>query len=138
MNTIFANSVAGEFAAGDLTRFANGALNARHRLVQPAGSARTVALCGANDLPLGVAQDDAEDAGAPINVTLLGSANRTLCAVAAANIAEGDLLVPAADGTVRKLPTASGTYHVIGRALQAASAGQPVGFDPCFPQARTV
>ncbi|MDP0500991.1 MAG: hypothetical protein Q7P63_12930 [Verrucomicrobiota bacterium JB022] len=136
-NLVFANTV-GEFAAGEITRFSTGALSARNRLVKPGAQPRTVALCEANDLPLGVSQDDADLAGDAVNVTLLGSAGRTLRAVASGNVAEGALLVPAAGGAVRTLPGTSGTYHIVGRALQAASAGQLVCFDPCFPQTRTV
>jgi len=59
--------------------------------------------------------------------------------VASAAITAGDLVSGAANGKLRTLPTSAGTYYVLGRALNAASAdGDSVEFVPSFPVQRVV
>lgn len=122
-----------------LTRLADAAITARFLLVKIGSDAAHVALAGVSDIPLGIATDEPAAAEDAVNVEVLGIGERTLLGVASAAIAAGDLLVPAANGKLRALPTSAGSYYVIGRALAAASAdGDKVEFVPSFPVLRVV
>ena len=122
-----------------VTRLADAAISARNLLVKIGSDAAHVALAGTSDIPLGVATDEPAAAEDATNVELLGAGDRTLLGVASAAIAAGDLVVPAANGKLRTLPTGAGTYYIVGRALGAASAdGDTVEFVPAFPVQRVV
>lgn len=130
--TLLSNSATGTHA-GAVTRTASVALSQRHLLVKNHTSAGQVALNGSNDIPLGIAVDEADTAGDPVAVALLGATGSSLLGVASASVAAGDYLIPAAAGKVVKRPSSTGTYNVIGRALHGASANDLVEFDPCLP-----
>ena len=68
----------------------------------------------------------------------VGLYNRELEGVASGAIADGDMLVPGAAGTLRKLPVANGTYYICGRAKGAAADGAAVVYIHCFPIQRVV
>jgi hypothetical protein len=87
----------------------------------------------ANDgVPCGVAMGDA-DSGDEVGVQSLGGADRTVVAIASAAVAVNAILI--ADSTkVKTLPTAGGTYYIVGTALTAADAdGDKVEMAPCAP-----
>lgn len=122
-----------------LTRLADAALGTRFLLVKIGSDANHVAVCGVDDIPLGIATDEPAAAEDPVNVELLGVGERTLLGVASAAIAAGDLVVAAASGKLRTLPVAAGTYYIMGRALGAAGAdGDTIEFVPSFPVQRVV
>src|ERR1019366_5064133 len=72
----------------------------------------------ATDVPIGIAQDQPDVDGDPINVRLL-STSGTARMVAAAAITLGDFVQSNGDGAVK---TAVSTGYIIGRALVAATA----------------
>lgn len=134
-----ANLNEGEHEAGLITRRADAAISTRFLLVKVGTDANHVAIAGTADIPLGIAQDEAAAAEDRIAVQLLGSAGSTKRVVASAAIAVDAMLVAAANGKVRTLPVAAGTYYIVGRALEAAGAdGDVIEMDPCFPIQRVV
>lgn len=117
----YANIAEGN-VAGKKTYAADAALALRFVAVKIGSDANHVAVAGTADIPIGICTDNAEAAEDLVNVALLGSASETLKVTASAAIAAGDFVVPAASGKVRTLPGTTGTYYIIGRALQAAGA----------------
>jgi hypothetical protein len=79
-------------------------------------------------VPLGVMQDEIATAelGEPRALKLLGQAPGTLPMVASAAVAAGALVYTAAGGKVQTIPSAAGTYYLVGTALTAASANNDV------------
>lgn len=120
------------------TFLADAALAARFLLVKIGSDARHVAACGVGDVPLGVAQDTAEAAEEGVAVAKFGLHDEGAIGVASGAITAGEFLVPGAAGTVRKLPVAAGTYHIIGRATKDAADTDTVEYTPCFPIQRIV
>ncbi len=100
----------------------------RFKVVKAGSDEHHVALCGAADVPYAMSQEDsaaaAEDS---LSVKHLGEIGHTR-GTASGAIANGDLLVPAANGAVRTLPAGAGTYYVIGQAKAAAADGAEVPF----------
>lgn len=126
----FANIAEGT-VAGNKSYLSDEALATRFLLVKLGTDANHIAIAGAADIPIGVATDEAAAAEDLVNVGLLGSSSETRKAVASAAIAVGAMIVAAASGKVRTLPGTTGTYYIIGRALQAAGAdGDVIEFDP--------
>ena len=117
----FANIAEGS-VAGKKTYAADAALAIRFVAVKLGSDANHVAVAGTADIAIGICTDNAEAAEDLVNVALLGSASETLKVTASAAIAAGDFVVTAANGKVRTLPATTGTYYIIGRALQAAAA----------------
>ncbi len=102
-------------------------------------------IAAATDIPLGIVINDAVttndiSAGMPKAVALLGLYPESLPGVASGAIAAGaevvaDLVTP---GYIKQLPSASGTYVVIGRARRAVvSAGDPVSIIHEVPRVTT-
>lgn len=90
-------------------------------------------VVAANDgVPCGVALSDA-DTGTEVGVQALGGCDRTVPMIASDAIVAGAILI--ADSTkVKTLPTAGGTYYIIGQALTPAAAdGDRVEVAPCAP-----
>jgi hypothetical protein len=113
---------------GRFTATASGAIT-EFTLVK-LSAANTVA---ANDgVPIGVALSDADDA-TEVGVNALGGADRTLVLIASAAIVVNAIVI--ADSTkVKTLPTAGGTYYIVGTALTAADAdGDRIEVAPCSP-----
>lgn len=109
-----------------LTKAADAAIAERFLLAKIGSAADRVAVCGAADTPIGVIGDEAAAAGDLVAVSPLGSSRGTLRMVAGAAIVQGTLLEPAASGRVQTLGGGAGTHHVVGRALDAATAAGDV------------
>jgi len=99
----------------------------------------------AGDVPLGVLLNDQVDAGepdvVPKGIAFFGLYPESLPGIAAAAIAvDASLVIDlATPGRVRTLPTASGTYLIIGRSRFAvAAAGDPVSIIHIVPRAIVV
>lgn len=115
--------VAGTHGDGCVTRRSDAAQPLRNALVKIGSDADHVAVTTAGtENPLGVCNDEATAAEQYVNICLLGQKPGTVIMSAHAAIAAGDMLVAAADGRVQTLPATSGTYYVVGRALNAAAA----------------
>lgn len=111
---------------GGITKFTDAAITERWLLGKLGSAADRVAVCGASDIPIGVITDEASAAGEPVSVSLLGAHRGTVRMVASAAITQGALLEPAASGRVQTLGVGPGTHHVVGRALDAATAAGDV------------
>ena len=134
-------NVAEGFQPAKKTYLTDGALAARYLVVKKGSDSGHVAVCGVGDIPLGFATDEAPAAEEPVAVSHFGLQEEGALGVASGTVTDEDFLVPGAAGTVRKLPTASGTYYIIGRAnLNGATVatGLPVQYIPCFPIQRVV
>ena len=111
----------------------------RRSLVKLGSDENHIAPAGVGDIPLGATRDgSALAAGVLVSFAQFGIYSRELEGVASGAIAAGDLLVPGANGTVRTLPNATGTYYIIGRAKMAAADTLPVVYIPTFPVQRVV
>jgi len=126
---------AGTHENGRITRKCDAILTAANLLVKYGSDADHVAITAANtDKPVGLtyaATDAIED---DVGLALLGKGSDTKLAVAGAAIANGAELSPDADGKVITLPTAGGTYWVIGTAVGAADAeDDPIEVNDCKP-----
>lgn len=91
-------------------------------------------VVAANDgVPCGVALADADDTDTDVPVQALGGAGRTVVCKASAAILVNAIVI--ADSTkVKTLPTAGGTYYIVGTALTAADAdGDQIEIAPCAP-----
>lgn len=135
----FANIGEGTYPTGQTTRLTDAGLTTRHLTVKIGSDVNHVAVAGTADIALGVVDDAAEAAEDPVNVQVLGQKPGTILVTASAAITLGDMVVTAASGKVRTLPVASGTYYIIGRALEAAVAdGDLINIAHCFPVQRVV
>lgn len=126
------------FQPASQTFLTDGAFAERYLLVKGGSDVAHVALCGVGDIPKGIAHDSAAAAEESVTVHKFGLHKEGAKGVASGAIDPEDLLVPAANGKVRELPAAAGTYYIIGRATKAAVDGDPVEFTPCFPIQRVV
>ena len=79
-----------------------------------------------------------EGGAASSDVAILGVFDGILRGKASGTIAVGDKLVVDSDGKVKPLPSAAGTYTVVGIALQAGVADELVEFAPMKPESVTV
>lgn len=135
----FANIGEGTYQTGNMTRLADAALSTRHLVVKIGSDINHVAVAGAADIALGVANDASEAAEDPVNVQILGVAEGTILMTAGAAITAGDMVVTTSSGKIRTLPSGAGTYYIIGRALEAAGAdGDVINVAHCFPIQRVV
>lgn len=128
--------------AGRGTRLADASFTSRYLLAKIGSDYAHINICGAADIPFAVvddmtpAQDQANsDLSYPLPVDILGTCEDTKRLVASAAIAVGDMVVPAASGQVKTLPTAGGgSTYIIGRAMTAAlAAGDLIEVATCFP-----
>ena len=134
-----ANIAEGVHGDGQITKKADGAITTRYLLAKIGSDIDHVDLAGTADIPLGVITDESAAAEDLVNVSLFGSGQSTQKMIASAAITAGDLVVSAASGKIRTLPGGAGTYYIIGRALNAASAdGDVVEVTPSFPVQRVV
>jgi hypothetical protein len=136
----FSNIAEGSHVSGQISKLADGAIATRFFVVKIGSDADHVTPSASNaDIPLGICTDEAAAAEDLVNVALLGAAPGTLKAVAKSAIAVGDFIHSNGDGKVISLKATSGTFYIIGRALQAAAAdGDIIEFDPSFPIQRIV
>jgi hypothetical protein len=120
---IFANVSEGTHE-GNVTFLAAAPIETAHVLVALQGNAVHPAAVG--ELPIGVVTDEAEAAEDPVNVQLLGGGATALIS-AADPISSGTFVVGTTNGKIIPLPSASGTYRVVGIALTTATvAGEMV------------
>lgn len=119
---------------GLLSRLTSAAMAEKYMLVKTGADEDHIAICGAADSPLGIAQGTAAAAEATISIALLTSgAALPRYMVASAAIVYGALLEPAANGRVQTLTATPGTHHVVGRALSAsAGAGDVIEVAPFY------
>ncbi|MDD4736635.1 MAG: hypothetical protein PHP44_11090 [Kiritimatiellae bacterium] len=127
----------GRHDTGNLPRLAEAAITPRYLLGKKGTNPETQAVVsGASDIPDFVITDEAEIAGDPIGCAALGVASGTIPMVAseAIDIESVHFLVPAANGKVKALPTAAGTYYVIGKPMSSASGdGAALEVAHCSP-----
>lgn len=117
--------------AGTITYKTDAAITTRFLVGKIGTDAAHIAVAGAADIPLGVITDEAAAAEELVSVAVLGCAGTTLKVVASAAIAAGAFVVADAGGKVKTLPATTGTYYILGRALNAAAAdGDTVEIDP--------
>lgn len=135
----FCNIAEGTYPTGCMSKLADVALTRRHLLVKIGTDVNHVAINTASDIPLGVVDDEAEAAEDPVNVQLLGQKEGTVLMVAGAAITAGAFVVGTAAGKVITLPGTTGSYYIIGRAMEAAGADLDViNVAHCFPILRVV
>lgn len=126
---------AGTHANGIVTKKCDAVLSVADLLVKIGSDADHVAVTAAStEAPFGFSDAPTDAIEDEVAVRLPGKGGDTKLGWSGAAIAVGDRLVPAANGRVTPLPTGSGTYWVVGKALSAASgAGEPVEIDDCHP-----
>jgi hypothetical protein len=124
-------------ASDEDTKIGDAAI-ARRTLVKPGTDADHIDVCGVGDIPLGATRDGSCALGERVSFAQFGLYHRELEGIASGAIANGDMLVAGAAGTVRTLPVANGTYYIIGRAKAAAADAGAVVYVPCFPIQRVV
>jgi hypothetical protein len=117
-----ANIAEGTHAGGKLTKLTDVALTIRFLLVKIGSDIDHIAINTAADIPLGVCTDEAAGAEENVNVEVWGCSHGTKKVVASGAITAGAFVVGDAAGKVRTLPGTTGTYYIIGRALNAAAA----------------
>jgi len=108
---------------GQLTRFAEEVLPARHLLVTQGTASNQFLVADGTARPMGTVPDtvDADNLDdEPKAIELLGIAPRTLPMVAAAAFDQDIDLYSLAGGKVGALPVAAGTYWRVGRSLNEA------------------
>lgn len=129
----------GEHVDGVVTRKCDAVLAADALIVKIGSDAAHVAVTAANtDVPQGVTNQPTDAIEDTVAVRLLGKGGTKLVTASEA-IAAGDEVVATAAGKAAKLPTAGGTYYVIGRALTAAAAdGDVFELHDCVPAKRVV
>lgn len=117
-----------------LSLFADDAITTRYYLVKRGSDSNHFAVCAAaSDEPLGVCFDQPSDAEYSAGVQLLGGCSGTVPVVAAETIAADDWLYSNGDGRVQDEPTVAGTFWMVGKAKDGASANQPLEMEPCTP-----
>ncbi len=132
-------NIAEGFQPARLTYLADAVIATRNLIGKIGSDAAHVAVCGAADIPLGIITDQVPEIDDPVCVALFGPNSECLQGIASEQILAGSFLVPAADGKLRPLPEAPGTYYIVGRALNTVAAdGADVEFIPCFPMQHVV
>lgn len=97
-------------------------------------AAHAAVIAAVTDVPLGVTRDQPDAAEDLFAVDLFGCTAGTKLALTGGVIAAGNEISSDAAGKAVVLPTAAGTYYVVGRALSAAASGGLVEFVPCYPR----
>jgi hypothetical protein len=118
------------------SRYLEADLTQRYSVMTQGTAAHQMKVCGVADLPLGVCADEGK-AGDLCALQNLGGTESTRLGVASEIITPGGLLIPAASGQIRNLPSdpSAGTYYIIGQHRAGGAAiGELVEFDPCVPQ----
>jgi len=117
---------------------------ARRYLIAKMGSDTShIDLCGASDTPWAIVPDMTPttdtDLSYPLPFEILALSEDTQRGAVNAATAVGDLLTVTTGGLLITLPTAAGTYWVVGRGKTATSAQYDlVEFAPCAPYQVTV
>lgn len=125
---------AGSHATGKITRKGDAALADGVFVKAGTDDGHVAVTTSPTECPIGLtthATDAAED---EVGVELPGASEGTKVAVAAGVIGVNDRICATANGRAVKLPTAGGTYWVVGRALTAAGAANVAfEFEGCTP-----
>ncbi len=133
---ILSNVATGIHAGGNITYLASAAISSKYLFGAAASTEGQIALAGSANTSsgkraIGVITDEADAAGDPVNVTILGAAGATMKVTAAESITVGSLLTSnSASKAVKLSGQSAGTYFVYGIALTAAAAGELVEFAP--------
>ena len=130
---VLANVAEGQSLNGLKTYLSDAVIASRYLICKFGTDAAHINLTAAGDLPLGVITDAAAAIGDPVAVALFDAASGTQKVAINSNVNYNDLLTTDANGYAKTLPTADGTYWVIGRALQSGAAGDTIEFVPTFP-----
>ena len=116
---------------GTITKKTDAAIATRFLFGKKGSDDDHIAVCTSDtDNPYGVITDEATAAEEIVNVALLGAAQETRKITLGGTVAVGDYLTCDANSKGKKLPTASGTYYICGRALMAGVSGDTIEFDP--------
>ncbi len=123
------------------TRLADASFTARYLIAKQGADVTHIDICGLTDKPFAVVPDmtptadaAASDLSYPLPVNILGLNEDTERMIASGVVAIDDLVVPAAAGLVKTLPTTAGSYWVVGKAVTASLAtGDMIEVTPCFP-----
>lgn len=107
---------------GGVTMLTDAAITTRFLLGKVGTDANHVAVCGANDKPCGVIEDEADAAEDPVFVGFLGATSRSRKFVADDAYAANTDIFTAANGKVSDESAVAGTYYKVGRLLQASGA----------------
>ncbi len=141
---VFANVGEGDYTHGKKSYLVDNSAASRYLLYKQGSDADHVDICTSSDIPLGSSDDqaDADSPGLAIAVKLFGAAKGTHLVVTDGSLANGDLVVAADSGKVRKLPAGSGTYYLVGRALISSDMtranGDVITLIPSFPTQRVI
>lgn len=135
---ILANIGEGSHGSGQITKLTDAAITGRYRIMKVGSDAAHIAVAGAADVPLGICPDEAAGAELPVNVQLLGTMGSTTKVLLGGTVAMNDELAATAGGAAIKLPTTTGTYYPIGRALAAGVSGDTIECSTDTPVARVV
>lgn len=89
----------------------------------------------ASALPFCTIGSSAGAAGESVPCFLLGQVPHPIPMVTAGAVTVGTMVYTAASGRIQSLPSAAGTYYMVGIALETASAsGQTILVSSCIPQ----
>jgi len=128
---------------GRATAVADAAFTARYLIAKRGAEYYSIAIAGQGDIPYGVVPDmnptTDTDLSYPLPVNILGLNEDTERMICSGVIAIDQLITTDASGQVRALPSAAGTYWVLGKAKTATLAqGDQVEVIPSFPYQVTV
>jgi len=111
---------------GRTTAVADAAFTSRYLIAKRGANTYSIAIAGVGDIPYGVVPDmnptTDVDLSYPLPVNILGLNEDTERMIASSAIAIDNLLTTGAAGQIRTVPSATGTYWVIGKARTAALA----------------
>jgi hypothetical protein len=128
---------------GRATAVADAAFTSRYLIAKRGAYYYSIAIAGQGDTPYGVVPDMTPttdtDLSYPLPVHILGLNEDTERMIASGAINIDALLTTDAAGQIRAVPSAAGTYWVLGKAKTAAVAqNDQVEVIPCFPYQLTV
>jgi len=123
---------------GRCTAVADAAFTSRYLICKRGVQSYSIGIAGAGDTPYGVVPDMTPttdtDLSYPLPIHILGLNVDTERVIASGAIAIDSLVTTDANGQVRALPVAAGTYWIIGKAKSAtAAAGDQLELIPTFP-----
>ena len=128
---------------GRATEVADAAFTSRYLIAKRGAYYYSIAIAGQGDTPYGVVPDMTPttdtDLSYPLPVHILGLNEDTERMICSGAIAIDQLITTDAGGQVRALPSAAGTYWVLGKAKTSTVAqGDQVEVIPSFPYQATV
>ena len=123
---------------GRATAIGDAPFTSRYLIAKRGAFYYSIAIAGQGDTPYGVVPDMTPttdtDLSYPLPVNILGLNEDTERMIASGAINIDQLITTDANGQVRAVPSASGTYWVIGKAKTAAVAqGDQLEVIPAFP-----